>query len=452
MWGSKIGTATKKLTRSENLKKHIGLSLLYKLVSIVIGFVVVPLSLNILGSENYGVWLTISTFFTWFVLFDVGLGNGLRNKIAENKDSSKSSIIQGYVSTAYISLALLCAGIYIIFLFFNKYIKWREVFNIGSTVSFDVNTVIPVLFGFFLLQLIFKLIVNVYQADQNHSVQHKVNFYTQIIIVSVLGLAYWLEMKSLSYYGLIVMGAPTLVLVLYNVYSFKRKYRDYTPRLKSFTPSSFKELANLGLSFFVVQLGAVVLFSTDTFIINHLFGPSEVVPYNLAFKYFSIITLIYGIMLNPFWSTFTHAWSKNEKAWVKNTIKKIQRVWIFSIPPICLVMSLCSDYVFKIWVGSEVKVPIEIVISLSFYVSIMTFNTAYVYFVNSLGKIKLQMYIGIIVTVLNIPLSIVLAKGFNLGVPGVIIATCTCLSVGAILIPMQCNKILNNEANGIWNK
>ena len=61
----------------------------------------------------------------------------------------------------------------------------------------------------------------------------------------------------------------------------------------------------------------MVLFSTDNFIISKLFGPEEVVPYNIAFKYFSIITMVYSILLTPYWSSFTEAYTKNDFVWIK---------------------------------------------------------------------------------------------------------------------------------------
>jgi hypothetical protein len=59
-------------------------SFLAKALTILIGFVSVPLTVHYLGAERYGVWLTISSLLTWLALTDFGIaGNALVNVIAE---------------------------------------------------------------------------------------------------------------------------------------------------------------------------------------------------------------------------------------------------------------------------------------------------------------------------------------------------------------------------------
>ena len=72
---------TSRETRS--IAKHIGLSSIYKGGSILIAFLLVPLSISYLGNEKYGLWLTIYSFIGWFNFFDFGIGHGLRNKLTE---------------------------------------------------------------------------------------------------------------------------------------------------------------------------------------------------------------------------------------------------------------------------------------------------------------------------------------------------------------------------------
>ena len=43
----------------------------------------VPLTINYINPLQYGIWITISSIITWMSFFDIGLGNGLRNKLAQ---------------------------------------------------------------------------------------------------------------------------------------------------------------------------------------------------------------------------------------------------------------------------------------------------------------------------------------------------------------------------------
>ena len=54
-----------------------------------------------LGAEQFGVWATMLTLVTWVMIFDLGVGNGLKNKIAENIAIKQMNKAQSYVSTAH---------------------------------------------------------------------------------------------------------------------------------------------------------------------------------------------------------------------------------------------------------------------------------------------------------------------------------------------------------------
>jgi len=104
------------------------------------------------------------------------------------------------------------------------------------------------------------------------------------------------------------------------------------------------------------------------------------------------------------------------------------------------------------WVGDKVHIPFLLSAFMGLYVIISTWNNIFAYFINGVGKIKLQMYCGIVAMLINIPISIFFAKNLNMGSAGVILGTCFSLSIGAYFAPMQSFKIIKGNARGIWNK
>ena len=85
------------------------------------------------------------------------------------------------------------------------------------------------------------------------------------------------------------------------------------------------------------------------------------------------------------------------------------------------------------------------------YIIANSFLFPLVYFINGIGKIKLQLIISIVTGILNIPLSIFFARFFQLGSAGVILGTIISITPFIILIPIQYKKIINKQAYGIWN-
>jgi len=85
-------------------------------------------------------------------------------------------------------------------------------------------------------------------------------------------------------------------------------------------------------------------------------------------------------------------------------------------------------------------------------VAILCAYSPFIFFMNGISKIRLQMYSFAIGAIINIPLSILLVKYTSLGVEGVMVATILCIFPNVILAPMQYLRLINKKAKGIWNK
>jgi len=75
-----------------------------------------------------------------------------------------------------------------------------------------------------------------------------------------------------------------------------------------------------------------------------------------------------------------------------------------------------------------------------------------VYFINGVGKIRLQLWGGMITALTVIPLNILLAKIFGLGPAGVSLGMALSLLPWGFVWQIQMRKILKGEARGIWDK
>ena len=252
-------------------------------------------------------------------------------------------------------------------------------------------------------------------------------------------------------FGSVFSFIPVLILLLFNVYAFSNRYKKYKPKISSWKKEYFKEIFGLGASFFIIQFSVIILFSTDNFIITQLFGPEEVVPYNIAQKYFSISLLVFNMILTPYWSSITEAYTNRDFPWIKRSINNLRKI-SFASMLLTLLMVLIAPFFYKLWIGNMVFIPFNLTLSMAVYFILNILYSPYNAFINGVGKIQIQMYTLIGAAVLNIPLSIFLVKFTSLGVAGVIIATILCILPHAVICPLQYSKIINNRAFGLWNK
>ena len=86
----------------------------------------------------------------------------------------------------------------------------------------------------------------------------------------------------------------------------------------------------------------------------------------------------------------------------------------------------------------------------SVWMVLNAWNGIFSYFLNGVGKIKLQLYMGIGGAIANIPLAIFL--GFKIGIEGILLANIIVTAFGILIYPVQYKKIMNGSAAGIWCK
>ena len=434
-----------------NITNHVLISFVFKGGSILANFLLVPLTMTYLDTENYGIWLTLSSFIAWFSFFDIGLGNGLRNKFAEAKAKGDMTSARGYVSSAYFTIGSVSLCLILLFFTFNLFIDWTKVFNVSSKLQKDLSILMPIVFGFFGLQLVVKLVSTIYTADQHHSIEGKINFIIQAGSLLLIWIMAKTSESSLLIFGIIFSAFPVLILVIISFFAFNNRYKDFKPNINFWKKEYLKDIFGLGMKFFIIQIAGVILFSTDNIIITQLYGPKEVVPYNIAYKYFSVVNMGLSLVLTPYWSSVTEAYTKKDFVWIKKSMRNLLRI-SFSSNVVILFLVITSTFFYKLWIGNKVSIPLSLTIYMAIYFSLTNFYAPFTYFINGTGKVKIQMYSILFTSILNIPLAIFLAKNLGMGVSGVIVSTILCLVPHVIISPIQYSKIIKNKAYGIWSK
>ncbi len=440
-----------KSDRTKNITKHVLLSAIYKGGSILAGFLLVPLTMSYLDNENYGIWLTLSSFIAWFSFFDIGLGNGLRNKFAEAKAIGDMTLARAYVSAAYFTIGAVSLGLTLLFFLVNYFIDWTKVFNSSPSLQKNLSILMPIVFGFFCLQLVTKLITTIYTADQHHSMQGKINFFTQTGSLLVIWIMTKTAESSLLIFGTIFSILPVIILLGLNFFAFNNRYKVIKPTFTLWKMEYLNAIFGLGLKFFIIQICWVIITSTDNIIISQLFSPKEVVPYTIAFKYFSISTMIFTIIVTPYWSSFTEAYIKHDFTWIKksmNTLFKFIGLFFF----LSIMLLVLSDKLYSLWIGKGVVIPFNINLLMCMYTCMIIYLTPFNYFINGIGKVKLQLIQTVLMAALNIPLSIFFASYLKFGVAGVLLGTIISIIPSLFLSSIQFYLISNKKSYGIWER
>jgi O-antigen/teichoic acid export membrane protein len=424
--------------------KQVGTTLVIRVFSVLISLVYVPVVLGYLDKEKYGIWITLTTVVNWIQLLDVGMGNGLRNKLAESVAQNKLDQGRMYVSTTYVVLGSIFLGVLILFYFINPCLNWQGILNTSLISTMELISLTTIAVSFILLCFILQTIVLVYAAHGNSSM----GSFLQLLISSFALLLIWLatlytEKGNLIILAWIVTGVPVLIYSVFSVYTFMFKYPQLCPSWKYVNIKASGNLLRLSAQFFIVQISATIIYSSIPFVVTQLFSPNEVTVFNIANSIFNLPIMMIGLITAPILPLVTQAFSKNDINWLRNMLKKQMMIaGVFAIGTILMIV--VSPFIYQIWIGDKVSIHYNLSVAIGIFAIIQVLKTPFSTFINGIGKIKIIVVFAPVEIGMFIGFSILFAKLLN-DVVAVSIALSLTSTFSFVLVLLTLHKYLKNN-------
>ena len=431
--------------RSIKVRNNVFYSFLIRGLNVIVNLLFVAITLHYVGPTIFGIWIVILSFFEWINFFDVGLGNGFRNRFAESLSKNDILLAKKYVSTTYAVLCIIFVSVLFPFIFANEHIDWITIFNAPEKLKGELNFLVVIVFVSLGLRFVLKLISTIAAGDQNPYIGRLLLLISNsIVLISIYFLSISTE-GSLIKLGIVVTAAPVVTFFFASVVLFQGKYKAFRPAPSCVDFALTKSIMTLGIQFFIIQVSGLILFTGINFIILHFLGPDLVTSYNVATKLFLVTTTAFSILATPFWSATTDAFASNDYNWIKNSLKVLQGFWLISVF-MDFSLVVFSKYIFHFWLGDTVVVSLNLIIAMGFFMAIKKWHQMFVYFINGIGKLRLQLVICVFQAIVFIPLSIGLLKS-RLGITGVVVALIICYIPNVVLLPIQLYTIISKSEN-----
>lgn len=425
---------------NKNIKRNSILSVIYKIISMLLSFVSAPLLLHCLGVEKYGIWTIIGSVIAWIYYSDLGIGSGLRNKlsisIAENNPEKSRSL----VSLSYVLVTIALSVLLILAIIIVESLDVSTILNIQSSDE-NIKLCIIVFATFACINFVLSLVNNVLYAVQRASAVSFFNILGQGFFVLFL-FVYSFTGIQIVLYAAIGQGLCQFTKnIIMSAYVFKR-YSILKPNFKKIEFQHSKEILSFGILIFITQISSYIHNSTDSIIISKMFSAADVTPYSFCFKYFSMINSIYLVIISPLVSAYTVAWTKRDYTWVKSTMKKSMLLFLLfaggTIVAACIFVPFSN-----IWLQQSLNYSPALIVWTAVYFIILMLSHNFSSFLTGVGEIKAYTIVVAIGALINIPVSVILAKYF--GVAGVMLGSVISMLLNVIVCPYKTMKLLKER-------
>ena len=389
-----------------------------RFVGLATSFISVPLVVGYLGSQRYGMWLTMSSLVASLGPLDLGIGLGLLTAVSDAYGRDDREAARRVISTAAAMLTTIAAISAVTFGVLYFITPWARVFNVTNpTAISEAGPAVAVLFGAFALGLPLGIVGQVQLAHQSGyissawAIAGNVGSFIALIAIIVLHGSLPLLLVALTGVGLVAAA-------LNGWFLFRVQRRWLMPRLRDVDLRATRPLLKTGSFFLVLQLAGLAAYQLDNMVISQIMGASAVQEYAIPAKLFTLAPTLLSFVLTPLWPAYRESLARGDGAWVRRTLRRsIMLAALVNIPS-TVILIIAGPTILHLWVGSAVHPTMLLLLGLGTWTIMNTLNGPFSMLLNGANIIGFQATCAILMATANVIISIVLVQ--RIGVSGAV--------------------------------
>ena len=404
--------------RTYNSIKNMIYSIISNALTILIGFLVQKVFLDILGTEYLGINSLYTNIVSMLAIADLGIGSAiiynLYEPVAKNKKEKIKSLMRFYRNTyRIISLIILVIGLLII--------PFLGII-VGKTSIPIVELII--LFILFLLDTLSSYLLS-YKRSLLYADQ-------KIYITSIVHLGYLIIMNSLliccliltrNYYLYLIIKIICRILenLVISIYADKKYPYLKEKEVKTLSKETISDIILKVKGLIFHKIGSFFVLGTDNILISMFLGVTIVGLYNNYYLVIYALTTLICQGFTSFTASVGNLLALETKERTYSVFKRIRflNYWVASYTAVSILVVMESF--ISCWYGKEflLDTSVLIVLVINYYLTVMRYNISI--FKEAAGIFHEDRYVPIIESIVNIVSSIILLKIF--GLTGVFLGT-----------------------------
>jgi O-antigen/teichoic acid export membrane protein len=406
-------------SRYGRIAKAVSSGAAARLLSAAITLVSLPLAVRYLGAERYGVWATITTTVVWINLLDLGIANTLTNSISRAYALDDKASAARYFTNALLVTGTIGAFVGGAFAAVCSRVNWMRLFNVSANVpAAEVRGTVLVAAALMLLGLPCNLGGKLLAGYQE---LHRNNYAVCAgAVASVFGLVLGIVLR-VSMPMLFVMSVGCLTFAsLANLIFVVTWHKPWLlPRPSLLDRSTSRELLNSGSSFFLIQVAAVVVFSSDNIVVSHYLGAAEVTPYSVTWRLVGLAAVLQSLIFPALWPAYAEAYAKRDYGWIRRTFSLTMKGTVALNLCCVTVLIVFGRALIRLWAGPAAVPTFSLLLAMGVWALISGFMSVESCLLAAMNRIREQAALSIVAAVVNIALSIALVRHIgSLGVIG----------------------------------
>ena len=388
----------KQFLGSKNIKNTIW-NVLEVTLSPLLFFISIPIFLNYLGEEKFGVWMLLNAIILVMQALNLGLNIATYKHISEAIKQRNWVFASNSLNTN-ISLTILLTGIVglvtLILAFGIEYKNWLIETISGKQAVLDVIFLCPVIV---LVKFLEQIFYNVFRAFEEFKFVTWISLGVKLLTVSInLLLAYYTQSV---FYIFCCIGLVGFLGVVTSYALIKTKIPEYRFAFL-LKQELIKSEIKFALYLWLQSIAVIAVYQGDRLLISQGFGVVTLSYYSIVATLFNHIHM--GLTALTPW-LFPQIVKAQEygKSHIETMYVNVRNIGVVVSVCLVLVFSLISEPFITLWLGNETYLQIDVYLKwFTVFQFFFIFSIAPYFFMNASGQEKLNLKLVLMFTGVNV--------------------------------------------------
>jgi O-antigen/teichoic acid export membrane protein len=365
--------------RLRRLQLAVGTSLISKTMGLAVQLLAVPIAVNALGAERFGIYTMLVSLLTWIDLGSFGIGPGLTRGMAVAWNAGDQSGEKRYFSSGIVILAAICLVLALVFVvavayFYDSDTSLQHFFGPnGDTYRGEIRSAMIIIASFFLSQLLFSIGERARSAYQEDYINNAAYMIANLVsLVTMLVIAhYW---QTIEGFALAVFAALSIAKGLNTALLICISRPYLFPRRADVDGATIRKLMSNGIPFWVIQASVLGIQTLSLFLLGWIAGPKVLAPFAILFRLLQLLATGVTMLTQPLWPSITDASVRGDHDWIRRSyLRATAYVVVYSLA-VFLVFSLMGQTLLHFWLRGSVEVNRSLIVVMATYFIIWMWN------------------------------------------------------------------------------
>lgn len=391
-------------------------------LALVVAVLSIHLTTAYLGSGRFGVWATFASMAAMLSFLDLGVGNALVNRVAHAAAREDEDELRRTITGGVAVLAMIALGVGVLTTSAALLVPWERVLGLDEAAiakeASATAVVFAVIFGINLFTTgLLRILTGQQRSYQANAISAGGS--------AVACIALWLAANQRA-------GVPVLLAVTFGVQALAgfvaalliaRRRQFGWSELRSAVASERPYLFRNGSLFLLLQIGTMIGWGSDSFLLASLQGVEQVAVYAVAQRFFQFASQPFGILNAPLWAAYADAYARGDRSFLQHTLRRSLSFSFVGAVAVSGLLLIIGPLLIPLWTRETILVPVSALSLFAIWTVLEITGNAFAMYLNGCGIVRQQVWVVSAFCLVAIPMKLYCASHW--GVIGLLGSTIT---------------------------